>query len=99
MFEITIKNLESNEVTEYKVDGLCLMTMEKNDHDDIDSNLDVRNTCVDDISSVIAANGTMRAAARLGIAKHEGAQDVGEEEGRKRMKGIMEALKKAVKEE
>ena len=98
MFEITIKNLENNEVTEYKADGFCLMTMDEKD-DGCENQLDMREICIEKIANAIAVSGVMSAAARLGVAKRDAAKDVGEEEGRRKMKGIAEALKKLAEEE
>lgn len=95
MFEITIKNLEDGKVTDYTAEGFALMVMKEDD----DTSVDLRETSIDNISNVIGMSGTLRAAARIGIAKYDGRKDVDEEKGREKMEGVMELLKKMAEDD
>lgn len=97
MFEITIKNLEGGEVTDYTAEGFALVVMKEDD--DGDTSVDLRETSIDKISNVIAMSGTLRAAARIGIAKYDGRKDIDEEKGREKMEGIKELIKKMTEDD
>ena len=93
MFEITIKNLEDGKVTDYTAEGCCmlLMRVEGDEKHDV---VDVRETSVDKMSNVIARNGRLRAAARIGVAKYDGDQDVKDEESRRMLDKIFKSRAK-----
>ena len=90
MFEVTIKDLENGEVKEQLVtEGICLLAIRGENEPDT---VLIMNASIDGISTAIGNDGTMRAAARLGIAKYEGLQDVKREDEQKKIRRMIEML-------
>lgn len=97
MFEIIVKNLENEKESLIKADGYVLMSINKNDEEP--DGVRIEMCSVDEISNAIAANGNMRAAARLAIAKFDGLKDVMQEETEGKMEKLMGFLRNMGKDE
>ena len=88
MFEITIKDLETGEVTEKQTtDGYVVICIEKDE-----GRTSIEKCSIEDISDVIAVNGTLRGAARIGIAKWDAFRDHEEQKSKEKARAIFEAL-------
>lgn len=92
MFEITIKNLENNEVTTYLPAGFCLMAIDIGEGEERNDTVDIRETSIEKMSNVIAMNSKLRASARIGVAKHESVKDCEEDEGADKLKALFKGL-------
>ena len=88
MFEITIKDLETGKVTERQTtDGYAVIYVAEEENRAI-----VVNCSIEDISNVIALNGTLRGAARIGVAKWDTFRDHEEQKAKEKTRAIFEAL-------
>lgn len=97
MFEIIIRNLKENKEDMIKADGYALIA--RNEDDATPDKVQIEETTIDAISNGIAANGNMRAAARLAVAKFDGMKDVRQEEEDKKMEKLRGFLRNMGKEE
>ena len=97
MFEIIVKNLEDGKESLIKADGYVLMSINQSDEEP--DGVRIEMCSVDEIANAIAANGHMRASARLAIAKYDGLRDVRREEKEERMEKVRGLLKGMEEEE
>lgn len=99
MFEITIKNLENNEVTTYLPEGFCLMAIDIGEGEERRDTVHMCETSIEKMSNVIAMNGKLRASARIGLAKHDSFKDSEEDEEREKLKALFKGLAGAMRGE
>lgn len=87
MYEITIRNLETNEVVDTAQNEMVLAIV----YSDSDANVAMLGN-VKNLANALKMNGNVRAACRLAIADFDARKDVEQEEIRKMKEEIKERL-------
>lgn len=90
MYEITIRNLETNEVVDTAQNDMVLAVA----YSDVDGRADsvALYGSIDPLSYALIHNGNVRAACRLGIAKWEAKKDIEQEKMRQTKSEIEKML-------
>ena len=95
MYEITIRDLETNEIKD-TAQGEMVLAVAYNKTEGKPDKMCMRGD-IDNLSYALMHNGNVRAACRLAIARWEGTKDVEEEKSRKIKKLLGEKMGADVK--